>query len=27
VPSSLTADTSYVEIAFNSRDRAVWKLE
>jgi hypothetical protein len=27
VPSSLTADTSYVEIAFNSRDRAAWKLE
>jgi hypothetical protein len=26
VPGSLTADTSYVEIAFNSRDRAVWKL-
>jgi len=26
VPSSLTADASYVEIAFNSRDRAVWKL-
>jgi len=26
VPSSLAADASYVEIAFNSRDRAVWKL-
>jgi hypothetical protein len=26
VPSSLTADTSYVEIVFNSEDHAVWKL-
>jgi hypothetical protein len=26
VPSSLTADKSYVEIAFNSQDRAVWRL-
>jgi hypothetical protein len=26
VPSSMTAGTSYVEIAFNNEDRAVWKL-